>query len=155
MLRVLAFAASCVVATLCAWSAQAADPYPSRPIKIIVPYPPGGSADLIARMLADKMAGSIGQPVVVENKGGASGAIGSEFVARAAPDGYTLLIGIADTHAINPAVNPKLPYDPQKDFVPANSAKTAFHSGTSPDATIEIVASAVRARGQSLRSELD
>jgi len=119
MLRVLAFAASCVVATLCAWSAQAADPYPSRPIKIIVPYPPGGSADLIARMLADKMAGSIGQPVVVENKGGASGAIGSEFGARAAPDGYTLLIGIADTHAINPAVNPKLPYDPQKDFVPA------------------------------------
>ena len=96
----------------------AADVYPSRPIKIVVPYPPGGSADLIGRMVADKMSKSIGQTVVVENKGGASGAIGSEFVAHAQPDGYTLLIGIADTHAINPAVNPKLSYDAQKDFSP-------------------------------------
>jgi len=103
---------------------HAADPYPSRPIKIVVPYPPGGSADLIGRMVADKMSKSIGQPTIVENKGGASGAIGSDFVAHAQPDGYTIAIAIADTHAINPAVNPKLPYDAQKDFVPISLLAT-------------------------------
>jgi tripartite-type tricarboxylate transporter receptor subunit TctC len=69
-------------------------------------------------MIADQMSKSIGQPVVVENKGGASGAIGSELVARAEPDGYTVLVGISDTHALGPAVSPNLPYDPQKDFTP-------------------------------------
>lgn len=97
---------------------QAADNYPSRPIHLIIPYPPGGSADLIGRMLGDKLSRSLGQTVVVENRGGASGAIGSEYVARAQPDGYTLLIGISDTHAINPAVFAHLAYDPQKDFTP-------------------------------------
>lgn len=96
----------------------AAGEYPSRPVRIVVPYPPGGSADLIGRMVADKLSKSLGQPVVVENKGGASGAIGSESVARADPDGHTLLVGISDTHALNPAVNPKLSYSPQKDFEP-------------------------------------
>jgi tripartite-type tricarboxylate transporter receptor subunit TctC len=95
-----------------------AEDYPSKPIHIVVPYPPGGSADLIARMLADKLAKSTGQTVVVENKGGASGMIGSDYVAHAPADGYTLLIAISDTHAINPAVSAKLPYDPQKDFAP-------------------------------------
>ena len=104
--------------------AQAAAGYPARPVKIVIPYPPGGSADLIGRMVADKMGKSIGQPVVVENKPGATGAIGSEFVARAEPDGYTLLIAIADTHAINPAVVPKLPYDPVKDFTPVSLLAT-------------------------------
>lgn len=103
--------------------ALAAD-FPTRTIKIVVPYPPGGSADLIGRMVAEKMAKSTGQPVIVENKGGATGAIGSEFVARADPDGYTLLIAIADTHAINPAVVPRLPYDPLKDFVPISLLAT-------------------------------
>ncbi len=103
-----------------ATSAIAADPYPNKVIKIVVPYPPGGSADLIGRMVAEKLAKTIGQPVIVENKGGATGAIGSEFVARAEPDGYTLLVAIADTHAINPAVVPKLPYDPVKDFTPVS-----------------------------------
>ena len=84
--------------------AAPADGYPSKPVKIVVPYPPGGSADIIGRMVGDKLSKSLGQPVVVENKGGASGAIGSEFVAHADPDGYTLLIAIADTHAINPAI---------------------------------------------------
>jgi tripartite-type tricarboxylate transporter receptor subunit TctC len=109
---------------LCAGAAIAADAFPARPIKIVVPYPPGGSADLIGRMVAEKMTRSIGQPVIVENKGGATGAIGSEFVARSAPDGYTLLVGIADTHAINPAVVPKLSYDPIKDFAPVSLLAT-------------------------------
>lgn len=97
---------------------RAADDYPNRPIHLIVPYPPGGSADLIGRMIADKMSRALGQSVVVENRGGASGSIGSEYVARAQPDGYTLLVGISDTHAINPAVFARLGYNPQKDFTP-------------------------------------
>lgn len=96
----------------------AAQTYPSKPITIVVPYPPGGSADLIGRMVADKLSKSIGQTTIVENRGGGSGGIGSEMVARAKPDGYTLLIAIADTHAINPAVNASLNYDPKKDFAP-------------------------------------
>ncbi|HZQ63118.1 MAG TPA: tripartite tricarboxylate transporter substrate-binding protein, partial [Casimicrobiaceae bacterium] len=101
-----------------AWAAGPSPAYPVKPVHIVVPYPPGGSADLIGRMIGDKLSKSMGQPFVVENKPGATGAIGSEFVARADPDGYTLLVAIADTHAINPAVVPKLPYDPVKDFTP-------------------------------------
>ncbi|MEP9377099.1 tripartite tricarboxylate transporter substrate binding protein [Aquabacter sp. CN5-332] len=101
------------------WAApSAALDYPTRSIRLVVPYPPGGSADLIGRLIGEKLSASLGQPVVVDNRGGASGAIGSEFVARSAPDGYTLLVAISDTHAINPAVSPRLPYDPQKDFAP-------------------------------------
>jgi tripartite-type tricarboxylate transporter receptor subunit TctC len=96
----------------------AAETYPSKPITIVVPYPPGGSADLIGRMAAEKLSKSIGQPTIVENRGGGSGAIGSEMVARARPDGYTLLVAIADTHAINPAVAAHLNYDPKMDFAP-------------------------------------
>jgi len=96
----------------------AADDYPNRPVHLVVPYPPGGSADLIGRMLAEKLSRGLGQTVVVENKGGASGTIGTESVARAQPDGYTLLIGISDTHAINPAVFARLNYNPQRDFTP-------------------------------------
>jgi len=102
----------------------AQDKFPSRPIKVVVPYPPGGSADLVGRMVADRMARSLGQPVLVENRGGASGAIGSDFVGRSAPDGYTLLVAISDTHAINPAVMGQLPYDPEKDFAPVSLMAT-------------------------------
>lgn len=107
-----------VLAATLALPVAAAPPYPVKPVKIVVPYPPGGSADLIGRMLADKLSKSLGQTVIVENKGGATGMIGSEFVARAEPDGYTLLIAIADTHAINPAVIARLAYDPVQDFAP-------------------------------------
>ena len=117
MRRVLSL---CAALALLAAPALAADPFPVKPITVVVPYPPGGSADLIGRMVAEKMTKSIGQPAVVENRGGGSGGIGSEMVARARPDGYTVLIAIADTHAINPAVNPALNYDPKKDFVPVS-----------------------------------
>jgi tripartite-type tricarboxylate transporter receptor subunit TctC len=102
----------------------AAQDYPSRTIRLIVPYPPGGSADLIGRMLADQLTERMRQTVIVENRGGASGAIGSEAVARAKPDGYTVLIGIADTHAIGPAVNKNLPYHPINDFEPISLLAT-------------------------------
>lgn len=95
--------------------AALAQAFPSRPIKFIVPFPPGGATDLVGRLLANKVQEAWGQQVVVENKPGASGMIGTEMVARAAPDGYTALVGIT-THVQNPAIFAKVPYDPLKDF---------------------------------------
>lgn len=114
----LAIAAGLSATISIAPSIAVAQDYPERTVTIIVPYPPGGSADLIGRMLADQLNDIMDQTVIVENRGGASGAIGSEAVARANPDGHTLLIGIGDTHAINPAVNPNLSYDALADFEP-------------------------------------
>ena len=93
-----------------------AQPYPNRPIRFVVPFPPGGATDIMARTLGARLHESLGQPVVVENRVGAAGAIGSDSVAKAAPDGYTILLGTISTHGTNPAVNPKLPYDATKDF---------------------------------------
>ncbi|MBL0419377.1 tripartite tricarboxylate transporter substrate binding protein [Ramlibacter sp. AW1] len=98
--------------------AQAAA-YPNKPIRFIVPYPPGGGTDIVARMLAQKMSQSMGQQVIVENKPGASTIIGTDMVAKSAPDGYTLGL-ITDSHAINPTFFPKLPYDSVKDFAPVS-----------------------------------
>jgi len=92
--------------------------WPDHTIRIIVPWAPGGSTDILARAVADKLTQSLGQPVIVENKPGASGNIGSEFVARAKPDGYTLLFGSMSTHAINPAIDSKMPFDGVEDFTP-------------------------------------
>jgi tripartite-type tricarboxylate transporter receptor subunit TctC len=94
-----------------------AQPYPSRPVKIIVPATTGGAIDLIARVLADKMTASLGQPVVVENKPGASNNLGTEFVAKSPPDGYTLLI-VASSHGTNKHIFKNLSWDPVKDFEP-------------------------------------
>ncbi|HET9043483.1 MAG TPA: tripartite tricarboxylate transporter substrate binding protein [Burkholderiales bacterium] len=92
-------------------------PNPSKPIRIIVPTSPAGGNDAMARIIAQKLNERMKQPVIVENKAGANGAIGSEFVAKAAPDGYTILFGYIATHGINPALS-KVPYDPVKDFAP-------------------------------------
>ena len=102
--------------------------FPSKPIRLIAPFAAGGALDLIARGLGAKLAESMSQPVVVENRAGASGAIGSEAVARSAPDGYTLLLGATTTHGVNPALNPKLPYDPVKDFTPVSLVATIPHA---------------------------
>src|SRR5918997_6473256 len=85
-----------------------AQSFPSRSVRFIVPFPPGGATDIIARVLAQKMTEAWTQPVVVENRAGAAGAIGSDAVAKAAPDGHTILMGTTSTHAVNPAINPKL-----------------------------------------------
>jgi tripartite-type tricarboxylate transporter receptor subunit TctC len=106
-------------------SAASAQAYPSRPLRLIVPFAPGGAVDIIGRLMADAMSRSLGQPVVVENRPGAGAAIGAEAVARSAPDGYTLLIGTSSTHGVNSAVNPKLSYDPVKDFSPVVLLATA------------------------------
>ena len=106
---------STVAAVLVAGIA-AAQTYPNRPIRFIVPFPTGGATDVMARTLGQQLHEILGQPVIVENRVGASGAIGSEFVARSAPDGHTVLLGTISTHGTSPAVNPKLPYDASKDF---------------------------------------
>lgn len=98
-------------------AALAQTAYPNRPIRLVLPYPPGGGTDIVARLLSQKMTQSMGQPVIVDNKPGASTIIGTDQVAKAAPDGYTIGL-ITDSHAINPTFFPKLPYDSVKDFAP-------------------------------------
>ena len=105
-----------------------AQSFPSKPIRLIAPFAAGGALDLIARGVGAKLAESMGQPVVVENRAGASGAIGSEAVARSAPDGSTLLLGATTTHGVNPALNPKLSYDPVRDFTPVSLVATIPHA---------------------------
>ena len=97
--------------------AEAAD-YPSQTVKIVVPFPPGGGVDVVARMIAPKLGELLGQSVIIENRGGAGGSLGAIAVAQSPRDGYTLLLGTASTHGTNPNVYAKLPYDPVRDFVP-------------------------------------
>jgi tripartite-type tricarboxylate transporter receptor subunit TctC len=92
--------------------------YPTQPVRIVVPWNPGGPADIVIRALAPVMAPALGQPVVIENRAGANGAVGTQVVARASPDGHTLILANAETHAINPLIYPRLPYDAVADFRP-------------------------------------
>ena len=102
-------------------AAQAqASTYPDRPIRFLVPYPPGGGTDVIARIVQERFQVALGQPIVIENKGGAGGSVGTDVVAKAAPDGYTVLFTLS-SHTINPAIFPKLPFDTLKDFEPVGT----------------------------------
>jgi tripartite-type tricarboxylate transporter receptor subunit TctC len=104
--------------------ASSAQNYPARPIRFIVPYPPGGPLDAVARIVAEKMKDGLGQPVVVDNRPGAGGNIGADIAAKSAPDGYTITIGAVATHAINPSLYAKMPYDAVKDFAPISMLAT-------------------------------
>ncbi len=95
-----------------------AQSYPSRPVKLVVPFPPGGSLDIAGRLIAQRLTEMWGQAVVVENKPGAGGNIGADFVAKSTPDGYTILLGALSTHAVNPNLYANMPYDAVKDFAP-------------------------------------
>ncbi len=95
-----------------------AEDYPTRPIRLVVPFPAGGTTDILAREVGDRLSRSLGQSVVVDNRPGAAGNIGADLVAKSAPDGYTLLMGTVGTHAINPSLYTRMPYDHVKDFVP-------------------------------------
>lgn len=112
-IRSLVLAAALAATTLAAFAG-----YPDHPIKLVVPFPAGGPTDIVARPLAQALGAALKQPVVVENRGGAGGSIGADLVAKAPPDGYTLLMGTVGTNAINGALYSKLPYDVIKDFTP-------------------------------------
>jgi tripartite-type tricarboxylate transporter receptor subunit TctC len=106
------------VAALLAWSACAtAETYPAKPIRLVVPFPPGGSLDVVARAIGQKLAEAWGQPIVVDNRPGAGGSIGADLVAKSAPDGYTIL-GALSTQAVNVSLYGRMPYDPVRDFEP-------------------------------------
>ena len=113
MLRVFFFVLMLLLSTQ-----SGAQPYPSKPIKLVVPFPPGGVADIIARPLAESLSNYLGQSVVVDNKGGATGSIGASFVANAPPDGYTLLLGTSNEITMSPTLFKTLPYDPNTAFTP-------------------------------------
>ena len=118
--RAAGVAASLVIAaaTLAAPQPAAAQAYPTKPVRMVVPFPPGGSLDIAGRLIAQKLSEAWGQTVVVENKPGAGGNIGADLVAKSPPDGYTILLGALSTHAVNPNLYKTMPYDAAKDFAP-------------------------------------
>jgi tripartite-type tricarboxylate transporter receptor subunit TctC len=109
-----------VVALLCAGSVMA-QPYPSKPVRMVITYPPGGNTDLVGRAMAAKLSEQVGQQVVVDNRGGAGGVLGTMITAQAAPDGYTIMLGTSAGMVVNPLLQSKLPYDPMKDFAPVSN----------------------------------
>ncbi len=130
--------------TASAWVPAQAQTYPDRPIKLVVPYAPGGSTDLLGRTVAVKMGESMGQTIIVENRGGGGGMIGSELVARAAPDGYTFMVGTGATHGIVKFTSKALNYDPVKDFTALTEAVEvpivlAVHTSVPANSAMEFV----------------
>lgn len=113
-----AFHLLCAVALLFGVGAAGADTFPTQPVKFVVAFPPGGTTDILARVFAQKMSEIWGQPVLVDNRSGAGGIIGTESVARSSPDGYTIVLGTIGTHAVNSSLYKKISYDPERDFTP-------------------------------------
>ena len=115
--------------------------YPSKPIRLVVPFPAGGATDIFARTLSQKLAEKIGSAVVIENKPGAGGTLGSDLVAKSVPDGYTILLATSSTHSIGPNLNPKMPYDAVRDFTPigqvGNAPSIMLVPNSSPAKTIQ------------------
>ena len=124
---------------------SAAEVYPTRPIHLIVPYPPGGGTDIVGRLLGEKLSASLKQPIIVDNRGGAGGVLGTEVAAKAVPDGYTLLLA-PSSHVINPSIYAKLPYDTLKDFAPITMvASAAILMAVNPRVPANTVADFVKA----------
>jgi tripartite-type tricarboxylate transporter receptor subunit TctC len=117
--------AGLILAVSLASALAQAQPWPAKPLKLIVPFTAGGSTDTVARIVAEKLSTRLGQPVIVDNRAGAGGAVGSDVAAKAAPDGYTMLVGTSSTMAIAPHVYTKLPYEPTRDFAPVILLGTA------------------------------
>ena len=152
MIRIVVRALAAVVMALCAHAA-CAQAWPAKPVHFIVPFPPGGSVDPLARVLGARLSDSLGQPFIVENKPGASGSIGTAFVAKSAPDGYTYVF-VFDTHAVNPYLIPNFPFDTLNDLAPVMLVGTApMAIVTSPAksyTTFEDMVKAAKARPEAL-----
>lgn len=147
------FCGVAVSISLFAGVAQAQQPYPSRAIRVVVPYPPGGGNDIIGRIVAEDLGKRLGQQALVDNRPGGSTVIGAEIVARAAPDGYTLLITSHTTYALIPNLRTKLPYDPQRDFEPVSLLATqsfalAVHPSLPANTVKQVIALAKARPGQ-------
>lgn len=146
--------AASILSALASGTAQAQDKWPSRPITYVVPFAAGGTTDILGRTIANKLGPALGTTVVVENKPGAGGNIGSDFVAKAAPDGYTILGGTISSHAINVSLYPNMPYDPIKSFQPIALIGTMPNvlvvNASSPHKTLADVIAAARARPEAL-----
>jgi len=142
------------LAALFAAPALAQDRWPSKPITYIVPFPPGGTTDVLARIIGQKLGAALGTTIVVENKPGAGGNVGSEVVAKAAPDGYTILGGTISSHAINVSLYPKLPYDPVTSFQPITLIGTNPNilvvNASSPYKSVQDITAALKAKPGSL-----
>src|SRR5689334_15705713 len=123
--QIFKFACVAVAMFLAAADAARAQDYPTRPVTLVVPYAAGGGNDVMARIVAEKMSKSLGQQIVIENKGGAGGSIATRQIARAAPDGYTLGLGGTGTLAIDPTLYPNVGYDPRRDFAPVGLIATS------------------------------
>ncbi len=149
--RRLLRALTAIAVSALAWPVRA-QTFPTRPVRLIVPFPAGGPTDIVARPLAQMLGEALGQQVIVDNRGGAGGSIGADMVAKAAPDGYTLLIGTVGTHAINPSLYRKLSYDAAKDFMPLGPIATApvavvTYPGAPYSTVAELIAAAKREPG--------
>ena len=146
--------ATLAIATFAVAASAFAQPYPSKPIKIIVPYPPGGTSDILARSVGQKLTEMLGQVVVVENKPGATGNIGADFVAKSPPDGYTLLLADIGSLAIAPSVTASLPFDPVKDFAPVAMVAYSPHilalNPTVPAGSVKELIALLKAKPDSL-----
>jgi tripartite-type tricarboxylate transporter receptor subunit TctC len=145
-------AAMLAAATLVVASPAAAQPYPNHPLRLIVPFAAGGSNDVMARLIAPHLEQSLGQPVIVDNRPAAAGQVGTDAVAKAPPDGHTLLL-VASSHTVTPALNPKLPYNTEKDFAPISLINTnamvfLVHPGVAANTLAEFVALAKREPGR-------
>ena len=150
-LQTLAIAATVLVPAI----THAQEPWPVKPIRLIVPFPPGGGTDLIARALGQKLGERLKQPVVIENRPGASTIIGADAVAKAAPDGYTLLLSGSTTFSVNPALRAKLPYEPLRDLAPiaivARTPLVLVVAQNAPWKTVDQLIASAKARPQSIR----
>ena len=112
------------VSCLCVSSSFSAETYPTKPVRFVITFPAGGPTDVVVRLVGERLTQEWGQPMIIDNRGGAGGIVGTEIVAKAAPDGYTFLVGTAGGMTINPALQPKLPYDPFRDFTPVGMLVT-------------------------------